>query len=114
MNLIKNLKKFKMEHIDEIIKKLIQLKVHKIHERDSKYYYFLYKDITFCFFNMDFKDSALCKIDHDDSFYIGENNRLLILDYFNKSHKEKDILTKLNQDIRKNKLSSINDNKRIS
>jgi hypothetical protein len=98
-----------MKKIDELISKILQLQPNRLHEIGSNSYYLFYKDITICFWNMDYKIRGLARINNNEAEYISEDNRLLVLKYFNKKHKINDLLIKVNKDLRKKKLLTINE-----
>jgi hypothetical protein len=101
-----------MKKIDELVLKILELSPTYLHENGSNLYYLFYKDITLCFWNMDksvlCNDLGLVKINSGDAYNISATTKKLALKYFNKSCKIDDLLNKLNKDIRKEKLLSIN------
>lgn len=103
-----------MKSIDELVSKVLELKPTSLHDKGSNSYYLFYKDITLCFWNMNNSQIesglGLVKINLGDVYNISASTKLLVLNYFNRSCEIDDLLNKLNKDIRKEKLLSIDKN----
>ena len=103
-----------MKKIDELILKILLLKPLRLHEHGDTRYYLFFKDITLCFVNMDTytssADLGLVRINSNDVERISSKTKTEVLKYFKKTEKIDNLLIRINQDIRKEKLLSINKN----
>lgn len=103
-----------MKNIDKLILNILKLNPTQFHEQGHNTYYLLYKDITLCFWNMDRSiqntNIGLVRINSGDAINISNEVKIAVINYIKKEETIDELLNRVNKDIRKNKLMSIENN----